>query len=695
MNAVRLVLAAGLAALAGVSFAPVFGGIGAALLLAVLTPPAVALAWALWPLLRPGDRPHVPLGIAVLGVLAVAVAVAVTTSPGADVASGPYRLLTGALPADPSGPQLAAVSALTGYTALIACYLALTRRAPLAPVLPSLVCLLAGLGLGAATGPLPVWYPSAFVALAGLQLLLNRVPEGTRGARLGSLTTAVVVLAVGTVAPVALAGVLPGADNRKPAELRSLVDSPVLPKADTNPFAKYLALRDGRLVLGLTGTASEPFARLRAVTLTEFDGRTWSPRADYRRAGHQLPPGTPAGGHRVTVDVSATNLDTLGWLPTAGRASDVSVADLGVDESTGDLVVPADADTPTAYRVTGSEPEVDGSEIARDTPARATTRQNVDLPPDILGFIAGATAGATDDTGRLLALYHALTKSPFGYDGSEEAAGGHGLFRISALLREKRGTSEQYASAFAAMCRHLGWDARVVLGFRPQWDGNSMTVTGKDIHAWTEVRFTELGWVPVDPTPPHASAGREPEEPQHQQPPDNPFESMPDTGQRAVPEPGGPDGSSPRPVQPSSAGQPVWLTITISVCGLVAVLAAAVPITKTVRRARRRRNGTPRTRTVAAWHEALDALRETGFRFPSSATTREIVAGGVSCPPGMHSLSRRVDLAAFAPEPTTESDARAAWSDSDAVRKAVRRRLGFPARVRAFFDPRPVLTRNT
>lgn len=691
VTAVRLVLASGLASLAGLSFAPVFGGIGAALLLALLVPPAVALSWALWPLLRSGDHRHVPLGIAALGVVAVAVAVTATTRPGSDFASGPYRLLTGALPADPNGPQLAAVSALTGYTALVACYLTLTRRTALAPVLPPLLCLLAGLGLGAATGPLPVWYPSAFVALAGLQLLLRRA-----SARLGSVTTAVAVLAVGTIAPVPLAGVLPGSDSREPAELRSLVDSPVRPKADTNPFAKYLALRNGQLVLKLTGRTTEPFARLRAVTLTEFDGRTWSPRADYRRAGHQLPPNTTAtGGHRITIDVSAINLETLGWVPTAGRAGHVSVTGLGVDESSGDIVIPADADTPTAYQVTGIEPEIDSSEIVKDGPAPTTARQNIDLPPDILEFITKTTAEATNDSDRLLALYHALTKSPFGYDGSDKASGGHGLFRISALLREKRGTSEQYASAFATMCRHLGWDARVVLGFRPQWDGNRMTVTGKDIHAWTEVRFTELGWVPVDPTPQQASPGREPGETQHQQPPSNPFESIPDPGQRAVPEPGTPEESTPQPVQPSATGQPVWLTIAITIGGLIALFAATIPITKTMRRARRRRNGTPRTRTVAAWHEALDALRETGLRFPNSATTSEIVTSGINCPPGMQSLSRRVDFATFAPEPTTESDAQAAWSDSDAVRKAVRRHMSLPARTRAFFDPRPVLTRST
>ena len=143
----RLALATGTAALAGLSFASVFGGSGAAFLLAVLVPPAAVLCWAVWArtTVRPdGDRARVPAPAAAAGLLAVLVAAGLTTMPGADVASGPYRLLTGALPADPSGPQLATVSAFTGFAALVCCLLVLTERAAIATVLPAVACLLAG-----------------------------------------------------------------------------------------------------------------------------------------------------------------------------------------------------------------------------------------------------------------------------------------------------------------------------------------------------------------------------------------------------------------------------------------------------------------------------------------------------------------------------------------------------------------------
>jgi transglutaminase-like putative cysteine protease len=687
----RIVLAAALSALAGLSFAPVFGGLGAALLLAVLVPPAVVIVWALWT----HRSPRVHSGHVAFGMVAVAIAVTATTWPGGAVASGPYRLLTSALPIDPSGPQLATASALSGYAALIACYLALTRRAALAPVLPAFVCLLAGLGLGAATGPLPAWYPSAFVGLAGVHLLVNRAAESGHGVGRGLIATAAVVLAVGVLAPIPLAGLAPGSDARTPATLRSVVSGPVLPRTNTNPFAQYVALFDGHLVLKITGSASEPVDRLRMITLTEFDGHTWSARADYRRAGHQLPPApVTTDARQVTIDVSVSNPDALGWLPTAGRATEVSVPDLGVDEGTGDIVIPAGSTMPKSYRVTGTEPVIEGGEILDDDPERAATPPGIELPPDILGFITTATAQSLTDSERLLALYQALTKPPFGYDGSaKDVPGGHGLYQISALLRDKRGTSEQYASAFAVMCRQLGWNARVVLGFRPQWNGNTLTVTGENVHAWAEVRFNRLGWVPVDPTPRQASPGREPGG-QAPAPLSDPLEALPASPSPPENPADGPSQAASWPAPPAY-GVATWVTVTIVTGGGLAVLVLAIPVAKTIRRARRRRHGTPRTRAVAAWLDVLDTLREAGLRVPHAATTGEVIAvRGPDCPPAMYTLAQRTNFAAFAPDQTTETDARAAWTDSDTIRRTTRGHGSILTRLRSTFNPRPLLTRH-
>ena len=689
-ESLRIALAAVLTGVAGLSFASVFGGFGPALVLAVLAPSAAAALWALWA--RTGDR--LSPGRTVLGVLGVCAAVGAATRPGSDVASGPYRLVTGALPADPFGPELAAASAATGFAALIGCYLAIGRRPALAPALPALICVLMGLGLGAATGGLPGWYPSVLVGLTGLLLLVDRMAAGPAGAAPRLRIVAAVVLGVGTVAA-PLVTLAPGAGAHEPVDVRTLIAGPVAPKARTNPLAQFPALRDGPLLVEINGSASEPIERLRMVTMTEFDGRNWVTSADYRRAGHRLPPAKPATAvRRITMDVTVSNADTLGWLPTAGRAEHLSITGMGVDADTGDVVVPAGTSTPAAYRVTGVEPVFTGEELLSDEPMPAAKRLDLELPPDLLGFVATATSGEPTAAGRLLALYRALSSTPFGEDRSRsEAAGGHGLFQISALLRDKRGTSEQYASAFAVMCRQLGWDARVVLGFRPRWNGNELTVTPADVHAWVEVRFARLGWMPVDPTPRQASPGREPDNVEAAPRRDDPLDSVPDPGQ-APPESVSPDeapASATTGYAEPPPGLPLWVTAAIA-SGLLVVLTTAAPIARRLRRARRRRAGTHRARAIAAWREAIDALWTAGYRVPAGATSGEIVTRvGTHYRPALPNLASHIDCIAFAPEPASEGDVAAAWADSDLVRRAVLQQLRPVARLRAAIDPRPLL----
>jgi transglutaminase-like putative cysteine protease len=687
----RLALVAALTAVAGLSFAPVFGGFGVAFVLAVLVPAAVAGGWALWARTRDSVSP----GMAGLGVLAVCGAVGATTLPGGEALSGPHRLWTSALPVDPAGPELAVPSMMAGFAALVGCYLATRRRGSLLPVLPALACLLSGLGLGAATGGLPAWYPSLLIALLGLFLVAGRtVTSGAvppAGAALRRWAAVAGLLLAGTAGPILLVPLAPGSDAREPADVRVVIPAPVRPKAQTNPLAQYLALRDGPLLVKITGTASEQVDRLRMVTLTEFDGHNWSTSADYRRADHRLPPPRDLGATRqITMDVTVDNAETLGWLPTPGRAEDISVTGMGVDGETGDVVVPAATMTPTAYRVTGVEPVVAGEDLLADEPVRLADPPEVQLPPDVLGFLTKATGTEVTASGRLLALYRALSSAPFGYDGSStEAAGGHGLFQISALLRDKRGTSEQYASALAVMYRQLGWDARVVLGFRPRWNGTALTVTGADVHAWVEVRYARSGWVPVDPTPRQASPGREPEQEPALRHVD-PLNSLPDPGQSAPVSRSdlGP-GAAPAP------GTPVWVTALITAILLVTVPLAATPVAKGLRRARRRRTGSHRTRAAAAWHEIIDALTVAGHRPPRGATTGEIVrSSGDRCPPELRDLALRIDNIAFAPEEPSDEAVTGAWSYSDQIRKAVTRQLRPIARFRAAIDPRPLLMGN-
>src|SRR5262249_25423226 len=148
---------------------------------------------------------------------------------------------------------------------------------------------------------------------------------------------------------------------------------------------------------------------------------------------------------------------TLGWLPAAGRATHISVAGLGVDEATGDLAVPEGREPPTSYEATSRVLRPRPDELNAAQPVARPEPETYRLPRATQLFLNTVTGDATPGTGQLLALWHQFTRSgQFAYDESADAPGGHSLYSIEQMLtgpEPRRGTSEQYASAFAVLAR--------------------------------------------------------------------------------------------------------------------------------------------------------------------------------------------------------------------------------------------------
>ena len=72
------------------------------------------------------------------------------------------------------------------------------------------------------------------------------------------------------------------------------------------------------------------------------------------------------------------------------------------------------------------------------------------------------------------------------------------------LFDVKTGYCEQFATAETLMLRSLGIPARLATGYATgDYDSvlNQAVVRERDAHAWVEVLFPGVGWVPVDPTP--------------------------------------------------------------------------------------------------------------------------------------------------------------------------------------------------
>jgi protein-glutamine gamma-glutamyltransferase len=81
---------------------------------------------------------------------------------------------------------------------------------------------------------------------------------------------------------------------------------------------------------------------------------------------------------------------------------------------------------------------------------------------------------------------------------------------VSFLFSERIGYCQQFSGAMTLMLRMDGVPARVAAGFLPGARNRSTglyEVSAQDAHAWVEVFFTGIGWVPFNPTPAHPIPG--------------------------------------------------------------------------------------------------------------------------------------------------------------------------------------------
>lgn len=76
------------------------------------------------------------------------------------------------------------------------------------------------------------------------------------------------------------------------------------------------------------------------------------------------------------------------------------------------------------------------------------------------------------------------------------------------LFEGRSGYCTYFASAMTVLLRCAGIPARYVEGYAMPEEAsskNTYIVTNKEAHAWTEVYFEGIGWIPFEPTPPYRS----------------------------------------------------------------------------------------------------------------------------------------------------------------------------------------------
>ncbi|MEP6298742.1 MAG: transglutaminase-like domain-containing protein, partial [Ilumatobacter sp.] len=264
------------------------------------------------------------------------------------------------------------------------------------------------------------------------------------------------------------------------------------------------------------------------------------------------------------------------------------------------------------------------------------------------------------------------------FDYSLEIQEGHGNNEIEAFLRNRVGYCEQFAGSYAAMMRSIGIPARVAVGFtQGANDGaGNYSVLGRNAHAWPEVWFDGIGWVPFEPTPGRGAPNAQDYtgvEPQQDDGPAGGAEGAGPTTTVApapastvldangVPVPTTvPDRPTPVPEQdtpaPAAPVTPVddGFSVPWRPLALLAFIGFVLALPELVRRLRRAAITDPKDRLGHLWTRATDALRDVGVGYrpdltPTEAATATSATFPLAARP-MRSLADVVTQVAFAPD---------------------------------------------
>ena len=208
-----------------------------------------------------------------------------------------------------------------------------------------------------------------------------------------------------------------------------------------------------------------------------------------------------------------------------GRMSDFDM-DLSIAvyyNSSGEMFMARQAEPGDIYEVTTLAPQhgdalreaVLAAEGENDPQYDAVYAANLQLPEGIeeglysLTLKVAGTSESAYDRAEAIAAY---LRRNMRYSLEVEYPPRGRDFASYFVLDAKQGYCSYFATAMAVMGRIVGLPTRYVEGYyaRPGEDG-TVTLTGADAHAWAEVYFKGLGWVPYDATNggPSATGGQD------------------------------------------------------------------------------------------------------------------------------------------------------------------------------------------
>ena len=419
----------------------------------------------------------------------------------------------------------------------------------------------------------------------------------------------------------------------------------------------------------------------RSTALAEFDGVTWKlPERDLRRADGAIGQGA-AGALRVKQQIT---IEALGGRLVPAAAEPVAAnaeGDLGDDlrwnpDSAALVKTGGELDEGDTFTVQSASPRFSSATLQTATSLDPDDPIYLDLPDDFPSSVRDmareVTAGTTSSYGAAIALQNWM-RGEFRY--SLEIQEGHGNNAIESFLRNRVGYCEQFAGSYAAMMRSIGIPARVAVGFTSGTSDGAgrYSVRGRNAHAWPEVWFDGIGWVPFEPTPGRGAPGAEEYTGVDEQQDDGPADTGADdtatppvtTAGPATTVVAGGGAVTPTtvPVAPAtpSVATPVPPAVVVPDGGVavpwswlvvLALVAMALAFPPVVRRVRRSVATSQISRLAHLWDRALDALSCLGLddsadRTPSETADATALVFPVAARP-MHALADVVTVVGYA-----------------------------------------------
>jgi hypothetical protein len=630
---------------------------------------------------------------------------------GTGLLHGWARMLSVGLPADVSGDLMVTPALVTWVAAFVATTLALRTRVILAPALPGLLSLVIGL-LFTAGRPAAGAAVTAAWLLETLLLLVIRVSRletaaaqaaaASRRRLAGRLAFGIPVALVVTVAGVAGARALPVAagtdrfDPRSVTPQRFAVEDSLTPLVSLKSQLKEKPARN-LFTVRVTDSGGVNLDRVRTAALDDYDGALWTSDDSFLVAGHTLP-ADPNLDHprRVAARIEVQDLSGP-YLPVLGWPVKVDATGLGFSATSGVLVGHGANLRGTSYDLVGDVPaRDDGLKAAVPNlsgPAGRDTQLPAGLPPELEAKARELTGAATTPYDKLAAIESYLRKLPYSLD----ARPGHSYDALRRLFstnpQDRVGYAEQFAAAFAVLARSQGFPTRIAVGYllRPEGrTGDTYTVTTADAHAWPEVNLTGYGWVSFDPTDFTHRVNTTPQLPQTEPGAvDKPADSQ-NPGSQPIVDPHLRSGPGTRARLITGAE-----IAAAAIVALVLLVLFGIAIEK-IRRRYRRKLGSGNQRIVGAWRDTTDRLVEHGVAVPRSLTAAEAAVHaeeqlGESAR-AVAVLAPIVTAAVYYPGEPQEDSVREAWELTTQLRRDLRRSRGVPRAVRAWFDPRPLVS---